>query len=155
MSIQQSDDRNPLQRALDNYLVMELQCEAARREASEARTESANLLAEVGMLRERLHGSEIERRKWEATAATLLGRLLAIHDTIAGAVKAAAHDGLEATKPQPAASEATEPAQSAGTEAAANEAPEEKAAPEPSQGASGTAIPVDFGPPRRAHEFRR
>jgi molecular chaperone GrpE (heat shock protein) len=93
-------ESNPLQRALDNYLVMELQCEASKREAADIRTQNARLVAEVTMLRDRLKEVEIDRRKWETTCSTLLGRLLAINDTIAGAVKQAVKDGLNPTAPQ-------------------------------------------------------
>lgn len=126
-------DSNPLQRALDNYLVMELQCEASRREAAELRTANARLVAEVQMLRERLEDVEIDRRKWEVTSSTLLGRLLAINDTIAGAVKAAVKSGLEATVPGDdtggADAEAGEAAQSGTGAEATKIAPEAQASP--------------------------
>jgi hypothetical protein len=128
-------ESNPLQRALDNYLVMELQCEAAKREAADLRTENAKLLAEIGMLRERLAEVEAERRKWHMTASTLLGRLLAINDAIAGAVKQSVQSGLDATTPtdEPGEADAVAAAasQCAGVEVGTQTAQEAQASPAP------------------------
>lgn len=127
-------ESNPLQRALDNYLVMEMQCEVAKREAAEVRAENAKLVAEIGMLRERLEDTEADRRKWEAACSTLLGRLLAINDTIGGAVKQAARDGLVA-RDEPGEADAVTAAgtQCAGTGEDIKAAPETEPPPSPPQ----------------------
>jgi hypothetical protein len=128
-------ESNPLQRALDNYLVMELQCEAAKREAADLRAESGKLVAEISMLRERLTEVEAERRKWHMTASTLLGRLLGINDAIAGAVKQSVQSGLDATAPiyEPGEVDAVAAAasQCAGVDGGTETAPEAKASYEP------------------------
>jgi len=116
---------------------MEMQCEAARREASELRSANGNLVAEVNMLRDRLQDTENERRRWQHTSSTLLGRLLAINDTIAGAVKAALKDGYDAITPKDEPGEADAVAAAASQCAGAGEGtdtPERKeASPEPPQ----------------------
>lgn len=140
-------ESNPLQRALDNYLVMEHQCAAARHEAAEVRAANAQLIAEVAMLRDQLHTTEAERRKWEAACATIFGRLLAINDTIAGAVKQAARDGLEA-KDEPLKADAglAAPLQQAAEIEATKTATEDQASQAPPQRVPA-AVPMN--------EFRR
>jgi hypothetical protein len=133
-------DSNPLQRALDNYLVMEMQCEVAKREAMDTRVQNAKLVAEVEMLRERLADVEADRRKWQVSCSTLLGRLLSINETIAGAVRQASKDGLEARdtpeaekEPREAEGVAAAAAQCAGTDEHDNTPADEKASPTPPQ----------------------
>lgn len=147
-------DSNPLQRALDNYLVMELERDAARQEAERVRTENAQLVAEVGVLREHLQSCEADRRKWQATCTTMFGRLLAISDTIAGAVRQAAQDGLKARdEPGEADAVAAAAAQCAGTEWGTQTAPEPKASPEPSVGVLATVPRNQFATDQ--NQFRR
>jgi len=149
---------NPLQKALDNYQELERQWHDAKLVADSLQATNASLLAEVGMLRDLLKTSDAERVRWQATAATLLGRLYAINDVVGGAVRAAVRDGLEATPPEDDVGEAdaiaAAAAQCAGAEAPALVAPEPKASPAPPEPVVGATIPmVDFGPPRQ--EFRR
>jgi len=149
---------NPLQRALDNYQELERQWHDTKHKNEELHAHNASLLAEVGMLRELLRGADAERVRWQATAATLLGRLYAINDVVGGAVRAAVRDGLEATPPEDDVKEAdavaAAGAQCAGAEAPALAAPEPKASPAPPEAVLGATLPpVDFGPPRQ--EFRR
>jgi hypothetical protein len=155
---------NPLQRALDNYQELERQWHEARREAADLHANNAALLSEVGMLRDLLMAADADRVRWQATAATLLGRLYAINDVVGGAVKAAIRDGLEAKTPE----DRTDDLEKAGDEIAAilqriepaeapKAAPEPEAPPAPPQRAAEPFLPmVDFGEPRRAvSEFRR
>jgi hypothetical protein len=149
---------NPLQKALDNYQELERQWHDAKLIADSLQATNASLLAEVGMLRELVRSTDVERARWQATAATLLGRLYAINDVVGGAVRAAVRDGLEATPPEEEVKEAdvvtVATTQCAGASEPALTTPEPKAAPAPPQAAVGATIPmVDFGPPRQ--EFRR
>ena len=81
-------ERNPLQKAYDDYHEMERQRDQAMIQADELVTHNNALMSEVGMLREQLKRSETDRIRFQSISSTLLGRLLAINDTIAGAVKA-------------------------------------------------------------------
>lgn len=81
-------ERNPLQKAYDDYYEMERQRDQAMSQTAELVTNNNMLMSEVGMLREHLKRSEEDRIRFQSIASTLLGRLLAINDTIAGAVKA-------------------------------------------------------------------
>jgi hypothetical protein len=49
------------------------------------------------MLREAFERADGDRIRLQAISSTLLGRLLAINDTIGGAVRASIKDGIEAT----------------------------------------------------------
>jgi hypothetical protein len=89
------EERNPLQKAYDSYHEMERDRDLALQEVTELITSNSALLAEIGMLREHLHRSEVERIRFQSISNTLLGRLLAINDTIAGAVKASLAAGIE------------------------------------------------------------
>jgi len=100
---------NPLQRALDNYQELERQWQAAKRKADELNALNAGLLAENGVLREALRTSDHDRVRLQAIASTLMGRLLAINDTIAGAVRAAVRDGIEASEAIDTENEPAEP----------------------------------------------
>jgi hypothetical protein len=148
-------EENPLQKAFENYQERERQWHEARIEADSLRATNSALLSEIGMLRESFRTADAERVRWQATASTLLGRLYAINDTISGAVRAAARDGLEARKPedQPKPPEQAPPepaaaAQSAAPVEAPQVPPETQALPVPPQ-RSGTPMPkVDFGGPR-------
>lgn len=88
---------NPLQTALDNYHEMERDRDEAVNRADSLTATNSALLAEVTMLREELTRADADRLRLSAISSTLLGRLMAIHDTIAGAVKAAGQAGVEAT----------------------------------------------------------
>lgn len=90
-----TEERNPLQKAYDSYHEMERERDAGLQEISELITGNNALVAEVNMLRENLTRSETERIRFQSIANTLLGRLLAINDTIAGAVKASLAAGVE------------------------------------------------------------
>lgn len=95
---------NPLQRALNDYHMMEAELTKAQVELQAAMIQSRGLVAEVEMLREALERSDGDRIRLQAISSTLLGRLLAINDCIAGAVKASIRDGIEAAheaKPDP------------------------------------------------------
>jgi len=89
------EERNPLQKAYDSYHEMERDRDIALGEVTDLITSNNALLAEVGMLREHLNRSEVERIRFQSISNTLLGRLLAINDTIAGAVKASIAAGIE------------------------------------------------------------
>lgn len=154
---------SPLQRALDNYQEMERQLHETRRSNVNLRADNAALLSEVNMLRDLMMATDADRVRWQATSATLLGRLYAINDVVGGAVKAAIRDGLEPKTPD----DRNEDLERAGAEVAAIlqrvapvEAPEAppapEASPEPPQRAT-TAMPtVDFGGPRNVvTEYRR
>lgn len=90
--------QNPLQEALDNYHLMQHQRDEAVNRADSVNASNAALIAEIGVLREQLTRADAERIRVSAIASTLLGRLMSIHDTISGAVKAAREDSIEATK---------------------------------------------------------
>lgn len=139
---------NPLQTALDNYHEMERERdEAVNRSDSLAATNSA-LLAEVTMLREELTRADADRLRLSAISSTLLGRLMAIHDTIAGAVKAAGQAGVEATTKVDAAEEPVwtprRPAEPVSAPAATEppETPVERKAPPASRQAVGMPMPA-------------
>jgi seryl-tRNA synthetase len=88
-------ERNPLQKAYDSYHEMERERDAAQQEVTELITSNNALVAEINMLRETLDRSEADRVKFQSISSTLLGRLLAINDCIAGAVKASIDSGIE------------------------------------------------------------
>lgn len=99
-----SSEPNPLQKALDDYHLMETELAAARQQVREVTVDNHTLLAEVNMLREELQRADADRLRLQAISSTLLGRLLAINDTIGGAVRASIKAGIEATaevKPDP------------------------------------------------------
>lgn len=146
---------NPLQNALDNYHEMERERdEAVNRSDSLAATNSA-LVAEVTMLREELTRADADRLRLSAISSTLLGRLMAIHDTIAGAVKAAGQAGVEATAKieapeEPAERQPQKPAEavSAAPEIAPPETPIEWMTPPAPPQALGKVIPqIDWSRP--------
>lgn len=91
---------NPLQKALDDYHLMENELGRERERARAAAAQSHALLAEVGMLREAYERADGDRVRLQAIASTLLGRLYAINDTIAGAVRASIKDGIKAAEPR-------------------------------------------------------
>ena len=96
-------ERNPLQRALDDYHLMERELARANEQAGDMAANNQALVVEVNMLREELQRTDEDRLRLQAVAATLLGRLLAINDCIAGAVRASVTAGVEATAEKPAA----------------------------------------------------
>lgn len=87
---------NPIQRALDNYHEMEHQRDLAVAEAADLRATNSALLAEANMLREAYERADTDRIRLQTISSSLLGRLLAINDTIAGAVKSSIKEGIEA-----------------------------------------------------------
>lgn len=89
------EERNPLQKAYDSYHEMERERDMAQQEVTELITSNNALVSEVNMLREALDRSEVDRIRFQGISSTLLGRLLAINDTIAGAVKASLAAGIE------------------------------------------------------------
>jgi gas vesicle protein len=142
---------NPLQKALETYHELERQHREATEDLVQARAEGAQLLSEVNMLRDHVKQIEAERVRWQAIAATLLGRLQSINDIIAGAVKDSIRNGFEAKQPEDreeleqAAKEAAAIIQRAAENGRAEGASEANPLPEPPQ-ARETAIPkVDFG----------
>jgi hypothetical protein len=94
-----TSERNPLQKAYDDYHEMERQRDLAIDEVASLTFTNNSLLAELTVLRESFERSENNRVRFQSISATLLGRLLAINDCIAGAVKASVEAGIE---PQPA-----------------------------------------------------
>lgn len=145
---------NPLQRALDTYHELERQHRQSTEDLAQIRAENAQLLSEVGMLREHLQTVEAERTRWHVTATTLLGRLFSINDVIGGAVKAAIKDGLEAKPPvereedlEKAGAEVAEILQRAAENGGTQTAPAPEATPEPPQAQPATIPRVDFGTP--------
>lgn len=91
-----------VQRAVENYNEMERERDAAISIAKQLQLQSANLLSEVNMLREQLSRSENDRIRLQAFSSGIMGRLLAINDTIAGAVAASIKQGVDAADHQPA-----------------------------------------------------
>lgn len=131
---------NPLQRALNDYHMMEAELTRARVELQSVMIQSRGLVSEVEMLREALERADSDRIRLQAISSTLLGRLLAINDCIAGAVKASIKDGVEAAqeaKPDPelerAAAEVQSILQRVTPIAPTPLASEPEAAPEPPQ----------------------
>jgi len=90
-----TEERNPLQKAYDSYHEMERERDTALQEVTEMITSNNALVSEVNMLREALDRSEVDRIRFQGISSTLLGRLLAINDTIAGAVKASIRDNFK------------------------------------------------------------
>jgi len=88
-------ERNPLQRAYDSFHEMERERDLAQQEVTELITTNNALVSEVNMLREALDRSEVDRIRFQGISSTLLGRLLAINDCIAGAVKASVREKFE------------------------------------------------------------
>jgi hypothetical protein len=138
-------DRNPLQEALDNYHEMENQRDEAINRADSMNATNAALVTEIGVLRDQLARSDAERIRLNAVGSTLLGRLMAIHDTIAGAVKAAAREGV---LPNDGLEQAGAEAQSILQRVQTVQPPETPETPKPPQrapqeaGAVGGVIPV-------------
>ena len=89
---------NPLQKAFDDYHRMADKLAETETTNVDLRAANMALIREVDMLREVLRTADADRTRLQAISSTLLGRLLAINDTIAGAVKASIRDGIEATK---------------------------------------------------------
>lgn len=78
---------NPLQRALDNYHEMEARCRQLEEQCTTLRQRNVEMATENGVLREALDKSDTERMRLQNISSVLMGRLMAINDTIAGAVK--------------------------------------------------------------------
>lgn len=98
------DGTNPLQKALNDYQRMETELDRIREINRDLSAANMALVAEVSMLREELERADGDRIRLQAVSSTLLGRLLAINDCIAGAVRASIKDGIEAVaqaKPAP------------------------------------------------------
>lgn len=98
------DGTNPLQKALNDYQRMETELDRVRESNRDLSAANMALVAEVSMLREELERADSDRIRLQAVSSTLLGRLLAINDCIAGAVRASIKDGIEAVaqaKPDP------------------------------------------------------
>jgi hypothetical protein len=89
------EERNPLQKAYDSYHEMERERDTAQRKVTELIISNNALLSEVNMLREAVVRAEAERIRFQSISSTLMGRLLAINDTIAGAVRASLAAGIE------------------------------------------------------------
>jgi hypothetical protein len=139
-------DPNPLQQALDNYHVMAREAELLRATNAELRATNAGLLAEVGMLREYLKTADSDRIRLQAIASTMLGRLLSINDTIAGAVKASIREGIDASvSHEDGLDEAARTAQVGSVEGGCQIAPPSYHTQEPPKGRAGTLLaPVEF-----------
>lgn len=148
-------ERSPLQQAFDDYHRQAREMELLRASNTELRATNAALVAEAGMLREYLKTADSDRIRLQSIASTLLGRLLSINDTIAGAVKASIREGIDAAQnhaegrgdlEQPA--EATEePAHTIQQSSAPKPAAEDVTPPVPSQRPARTILlaPVEFG----------
>jgi hypothetical protein len=139
---------NPLQKALDDYHMMERERDQARHQAMELLTSNNALLAEANMLREALERADADRIRLQAISSTLLGRLLAINDCIGGAVKASIKDGIDAVHAAKADNELERDAEEAQaifqrvTPHQPAETTEEQTAPhEPPQAAGGAILP--------------
>lgn len=91
-------EQNPLQKAFDDYHRMEMDLADTKASNTELKAANMALIREVDMLREVLRTADADRLRLNAVSATLLGRLLAINDCIAGAVKASVRDGIEADR---------------------------------------------------------
>ena len=143
---------NPLQTALDNYHEMERDRDEAVNRADSLTATNSALLAEVTMLREELTRADADRLRLSAISSTLLGRLMAIHDTIAGAVKAAGQAGVEATTKVEATEEPVWTPRRAAPEVVSGPAEpeppetpvERKAAPAPPQAVGSPMPTVDW-----------
>lgn len=90
-----TSERNPLQKAYDDYHEMERQRDMALDQVDELTRSNVVLMAELKMLRENYQRSENDRVRFQSISATLLGRLLAINDCIGGAVRASIGAGIE------------------------------------------------------------
>jgi len=88
-------ERNPLQRAYDSFHEMERERDMAQQEVAELITTNNALVSEINMLREALDRSEVNRIRFQGISSTLLGRLLAINDCIAGAVRASIREKFD------------------------------------------------------------
>ena len=104
----QAPEDNPLQKAMDDYLLMERELAQTKEHARDLTANNQALVVEVNMLREELQRTDEDRLRLQAVSSTLLGRLLAINDCIAGAVRASIKEGIEATAEKPAATEEPE-----------------------------------------------
>lgn len=105
---------NPLQQALDDYHRMAGRVRSLEDSHRSIAAENHALLSEVNMLREAYERADSDRIRLQAISSTLLGRLLAINDAIAGAVKESIKHGIEAVaeaKPDPALEQAAEDVQ--------------------------------------------
>lgn len=133
---------NPLQRAFDDYQRMEGELAEAHIKQQELLTQNMSLLAEVNMLREAYERADTDRVRLQQIASTLLGRLLAINDTIAGAVKASIQNGIEAATAERPIAEAAEPVQRVTAADASPPAPAAITSPRAPNAAVGAAIPA-------------
>ena len=89
---------SPLEKAFEDYQHMEAELAEVREKNQQLMISNASLLSEVHMLREELERADIDRVRLQSVSSTLLGRLLSINDTIAGAVKDSIRHGIEATE---------------------------------------------------------
>ncbi len=108
---QANQEPSPLQRAFDDYHRMEAELRATAEKNQQLLVQNMNLVSEVSMLREAYERADSDRIRLQAISSTLLGRLLAINDAIAGAVKESIKHGIEAVKPDPALEQAAEDVQ--------------------------------------------
>lgn len=88
---------NPIAIAASDYAIMQEHVNRLEALNITLRRGHDEAIAESRVLREELERSDTDRIRLQAISSVLLGRLLAINDTIAGAVKAAVKDGIEAT----------------------------------------------------------
>lgn len=137
--------------ALENYHLMQHERDEAINRADSVSASNAALIAEIGVLREQLTRADAERIRVSTIASTLLGRLMSIHDTISGAVKAAREDSIEAAKapePMPVEPPAAVYRPEVNLPAETPTQPEASPqAPEAIVGAIGKVPAVDWGPP--------
>lgn len=139
----------PLQRAIDDYHRMEVELNDLKMRNVELVTTNNSLLAEANMLRDAYDRADSDRIRLQQIASTLLGRLLAINDTIAGAVKASIQNGIEAATSERPIAEAAEPVQRVQAVDASPPAPVAITSPQAPNAAIGAAIPaVDWSRPR-------
>ena len=132
----------PLQRAIDDYHRMTDELTDAKQKTQDLLVQNMNLLSEVTMLREAYDRADSDRIRLQQIASTLLGRLLAINDTIAGAVKASIQNGIEAATAERPIAEAAEAVQSVSVPEASPAAPAAIIAPRAPAAAIGAAIPA-------------
>jgi len=157
----EAEQSSPIHRAFwEDYHRMAENLRASEQKSSDLLVQSMNLMSEVHMLRDALERADADRVRLQAISSTLLGRLLAINDTIAGAVKASIKDGIEAVH----AAKAEDDLEQAGAEAQEIIQRVEPVPPTPAapltiasvRAAVGPLAAVDWGLPQgRAAEYRR
>lgn len=89
---------NPLQKALNDYNILEHERDTAMAQASELRIANGALVAEVNMLREQVRVSDRDRMRLQAVASTFAGHARSLSAILNDILAVSIKNGVEATE---------------------------------------------------------